>query len=155
VNAHVLASAVRIWRTLLISVMAGLVGLLVHSLLMAVKEELGILPGFVPFEDFQRVIAGLTGGRLGSLVPYLTGAMVWGFLYSQLHKWLPGRSSWVKGLSFALLAWGIMTTGFFLLSGHGLFGLRLGYGFWPAAFMFPMLAAFSVALSFVHTRLRR
>lgn len=149
-----LSPALRLLRPLVTAIIAGLAGLAVHSTLMLSKDVLGILPGFQPYEDFQRLLGGWAGARLGNLVPYLTGAMVWGFLYARLHSQLPGRSFWVKGLGFALLAWSIMATGFFLLAGHGLFGLRLGYGLWPAAFMFPMLAAFSLTLSFTYTRLR-
>ena len=148
------AMPARLLRSLATVVIAGLAGLAIHSVLMLAKDAFGILPGFQPYEDFQRLLGAWAGERLGSLVPYLTGAMIWGFLYARLHAQLPGRSFWVKGLGFALLAWGIMATGFFLLAGHGLFGLRLGYGLWPAAFMFPMLAAFSLTLSFTHTRLR-
>jgi hypothetical protein len=82
-----------------------------------VKDAFDILPGFQPYEDFQRVLVALTGGQTGTLVPYLTGAMIWGFLYARLHNKLPGRSFWAKGLGFAALAWAVMTTGFFLLAG--------------------------------------
>ena len=81
--------------------------------------------------------------------------MVWGFIYARLHDHLPGQSFWVKGLSFALLAWGVMITGFFLLVGHGVFGLRLGYGLWTALLMLPMLATFSVTLGYIHARMRK
>ena len=145
---------VRLLGSLATAVVAGLAGLAVHTALMLAKDLLHILPGFQPYEDFQRLLGGWAGGQLGSLLPYLTGAMIWGFLYARLHDHLPGRSFWVKGLSFALLAWGVMATGFFLLAGHGLLGLRLGYGLWPALFMFPMLATFSLALSFTHARMR-
>jgi len=144
----------RLLRPLVTTIVAGLAGLAVHSMLMLVKDALGILPGFQPYEDFQRLLGGWAGGQLGSLVPYLTGAMIWGFLYARLHAHLPGQSFWAKGFGFALIAWGVMSTGFFLLAGHGLFGLRMGYGLWPAAFMLPMLATFSLALSFTHSRMR-
>jgi len=140
--------------TLATTIAAGLAGLAVHSALMLVKDTFGILPGFQPYEDFQRLLGGWADDRLGSILPYLTGAMIWGFLYGRLHDHLPGRNFRVKGLCFALVAWSFMTTGFFLLAGHGLLGLRLGYGLWPAALMFPMLAAFSLALSFTHSRMR-
>lgn len=136
------------------TIITGLVGLAVHSTLMLAKNALGILPGFQPYDDFQRLLGGWAGGQLGSLVPYLIGAMIWGFLYAWLHIHLPGQSFWAKGFGFALIAWGVMSTGFFLLAGHGLFGLRMGYGLWPAAFMLPMLASFSLALSFTHSRMR-
>ncbi len=150
-----LLPTLRVLRPLVTTMIAGLAGLAVHSMLMLAKDALGILPGFQPYEDFQRLLGGWAGGQLGSLVPYLTGAMIWGFLYARLHRHLPGCSFWAKGLSFALIAWTVMSTGFFLLAGHGLFGLRMGYGLWPAALMLPMLATFSLALSFTHSRLRK
>lgn len=148
------AMPTRLLRSLATAIIAGLAGLAIHSVLMLAKDAFGILPGFQPFEDFQRLLGAWTGEQLGGLVPYLTGAMFWSFVYGRLHHRLPTRSFWAKGLSFALLAWGIMATMFFLIAGHGLFGLRLGYGLWPAAFMFPMLAAFSLTLSFTHSRMR-
>jgi hypothetical protein len=149
-----LSAGLRLLRPLVTTVVAGLAGLTVHSTLMSAKDALGILPGFHPYEDFQRLLGGWAGTQLGSLVPYLTGAMVWGFLYARLHRYLPGHNFWAKGLGFALIAWAVMSTGFFLLAGHGVFGWRMGYGLWPAAFMLPMLATFSLALSFTHSRMR-
>jgi hypothetical protein len=61
--------------------------------------------------------------------------MIWGFLYARLHRHLPGRVFGARGLGLALIIWAVMSTGFFLLAGHGLFGLRVGCGLWPAAFM--------------------
>lgn len=143
----------RLLQSLAIALVAGMAGLVVHSALMLAKEAFGILPGFQPYEDFQRLLGKWAGGQIGGVLPYLTGAMIWGFLYARLHDHLPGRSFWTRGLIFALLAWSVMITGFFLLAGHGLFGLKLGYGLWPALFMFPMLAAFSLTLSFTRSAL--
>lgn len=145
----------QVLQPLTTTVVAGLAGLAVHSVLMAVKDVLGILPEFQPYDDFQRILGTWSGEEVGSLVPYLTGAMFWGFAYARLHAYLPGESFWAKGIGFALLAWGLMAAGFFLLVGHGFLGLRLGYGLWPAVFMFPMLATFSLVLSYVHSRMRQ
>jgi hypothetical protein len=148
VSTHVLQSVTT-------TVVAGLAGLAVHSVLMAAKDVLGILHEFQPYDDFQRILGTWSGEQGGSLIPYLTGAMFWGFAYARLHAYLPGESFWAKGIGFALLAWGLMATGFFLLVGHGFLGLQLGYGLWPAVFMFPMLATFSLVLSFIHTGMRQ
>jgi hypothetical protein len=113
----------RLLRSLASAIIAGLTGLAIHSVLMLAKNAFGILQGFQPLEDFQRLLGAWTGERLGGLVPYLTGAMLGSFVYAPLHHRLPGRSFWARGLSFALLARGVMATGFFLLAGHGLFGL--------------------------------
>lgn len=59
----------RLLRPLVTTIVAGLAGLAVHSMLMLAKDALGILPGFQPYEDFQRLLGGWAGGQLGSLVP--------------------------------------------------------------------------------------
>ena len=137
------------------TVVAGLAGLAVHSVLMTAKDVLRILPEFQPHNDFQRILDTWPGGQFGSLLRYLTGAMFWGFAYARLHAYLTGRSFWTKGIGFALLAWGVMAASFFLFMGHGFLGLQLGYGLWPVVFMFPMLAIFCLVLSYAHTRMRQ
>lgn len=142
-------------QTGLIIAVSGACGLIVHSLMMYVKGVAGILPGFAPYDDLQAFLEVATGGRVGWIAPYVTGATLWGALYARLHYYLPGDKFWVKGSLFAVLAWIIMATGFFWVAGHGFLGLGLGEGLWPALFIFPMLATFSLALSFTHTVLRR
>jgi hypothetical protein len=68
---------------------------------------------------------------------------------------LPGRTALAKAAIFATMAWLVMATVFFGLSGHGLFGLGLGRGLLPALFMLPMLFVFSFVLALAHSRLRR
>jgi hypothetical protein len=143
------------FQTGLIIAVSGAVGLIVHSLMMYLKDVAGILPGFAPYDHLQRFLEAATGGRVGWIAPYVTGATLWGALYARLHDHLPGRKFWVKGIVFAVLAWGVMATAFFWVAGYGLLGLGLGEGLWPALLIFPMLATFSLSLSFIHTALRR
>ena len=65
----------RLLRSVAITMAAGLAGLAVHSALMLGKDALDILPGFQPQADFQRLLGDRLGGPLGSIVPYLTGAI--------------------------------------------------------------------------------
>lgn len=154
-NGNPLTGVVSFLQTALVIAVAAIGGLAVHTLMMYAKDAAGILPGFSPYDDFQALLQSATGGRVGWVAPYVTGATVWGFLYARLHQHLPGRTFWIKGLLFAVLAWGAMTTIFFWVAGHGMLGLGLGEGLWPALFVFPMLATFSLSLSFIHTMLRR
>lgn len=77
-----------------------------------------------------------------------------GVLYTRLHAHLPGQSFWAEGFGFAFIVWGIMNAGFILYARRGMPGLRMSYGLRRAAFMLPMLATFSLALSFSHSRMR-
>lgn len=143
-----------LWPHLRVTLLAGLAGLTVHLVLMTAKDALGILPEFQPYRDLQVLLDGLLPGTVGWAVPYVTGALIWGFVYARLHAFLPGRTALAKAAIFATFAWLVMATVFFSLAGHGLFGLGLGRGLLPALFMLPMLFAFSLVLALAHTRLR-
>jgi hypothetical protein len=143
-----------LWPHLRVTLLAGLAGLTVHLVLMTAKDSFGILPEFQPYRDLQALLDGLLPGTLGWAVPYVTGALIWGFVYARLHAFLPGRTALAKAAIFATFAWLVMATVFFSLAGHGLFGLGLGRGLLPALFMLPMLFAFSLVLALAHTRLR-
>ncbi|NMG41395.1 hypothetical protein GRZ55_19300 [Chelativorans sp. ZYF759] len=142
-------------RHLAILVFAGLAGLAIHLVLMGVKEASGILPEFQPYRDLQLLLGNIVPGALGSAMPYVTGAVIWGFVYARLHDFLPGRTALAKAATFATMAWLVMATAFFGLAGHGLFGIGLGRGLLPALFMLPMLFVFSFVLAMAHSRLRR
>ncbi len=143
-----------LWRHLRVTLLAGLAGLTVHLVLITAKDSLGILPEFQPYRDLQALLDGLLPGTLGWALPYVTGALIWGFVYARLHTFLPGRTALAKAAIFTAFAWLVMATVFFSLAGHGLFGLGLGRGLLPALFMLPMLFAFSLVLAVAHTRLR-
>lgn len=143
-----------LWSHLRVTLLAGLAGLTVHLALMTAKDGLGILPELQPYRDLQALLDGLMPGTLGWAVPYMTGALIWSFVYGRLHAFLSGRTALAKAAIFATFAWLVMATVFFGLAGHGVFALGLGRGLLPALFMLPMLFAFSLVLAVAHTRLR-
>jgi len=59
-------SADRIWKPLV----AGLCGSAAHSGLMFLKNRMGLLASFQPYEDLQRALSQLTGSSVHPLIPW-------------------------------------------------------------------------------------
>jgi hypothetical protein len=88
---------------------AGFCGTLVHSLLVLVHSRSGPLPGFQPNEDIQRGLSWLVGTEVHTgfvwLLSFVNGAIVWGFVFGQTYRFLPGNNPWLKGVYFGVGAW--------------------------------------------------
>ncbi len=132
--------------------LAGLAGTVAHLLLMFAKDALGVLPGFRPYDEFQRGLSLLVGADVppfvGWALGFVNGALVWSFVFGRVVRYLPGRAPWEKGLCFASCAWLISGLVFFPLMGRGPFALGLELGLAPAALMAVMLSVYSLALSY-------
>ncbi len=141
------------------SLVAGLCGAAVHALLSLVHRRSGPLPGFQPGDDVRLFVSGLIGTEihpaLASLLLFVNAALIWGFLFGRLYRFLPGNGPWRKGAFFAVCAWGAMGLVFFPLVGRGPFAWRLGLGATPAALMLAMFLAYGLTMSFVYDLLER
>ncbi len=144
-------------RPLLKLLLAGLAGTAAHLLLMFAKDRLGLLPEFRPYDEFQRGLSMLVGKDVPAPVAwalgFANGALVWSFVFGRVVGFLPGRTPWEKGLSFASCAWLVSGLVFFPLMGRGPFALDLELGLAPAALMAVMLGVYSLALSYGWTAL--
>ena len=144
-------------RNLASSFLAGTGATLVHVALMTIKHRAGILPGFEPYDDLQRLLSSLTGWSLDPpwslLLPYVNGALVLGFVFGRLFARLPGRTAIAKGAAFGFVAWLVMSLGFFPLTGRGVFAWKLGLGAWPAALSFAMLMLYAIIMSLLYAGL--
>lgn len=138
---------------------AGLCGTVVHSLLILIHSRSGPLPGFQPNEDIQRGLAWLVGTEVHAsvawLLSFVNGAIIWGFVFGQMYRFLPGNSPWLKGAFFAFCAWMLMGLLFFPLVDRGIFAVKLGLGIAPAIFMLVALLAYAVTMSLVYDFLDR
>ena len=138
---------------------AGFCGTVVHSVLMLVHGRSGPLPGFQPNEDIQRGLSWLVGAEVPTgvvwLLSFVNGAIVWGFVFGQTYRFLPGNSSWLKGVYFGVCAWLVMGLLFFPLVDRGFFAAKLGLGIAPALLMLGALLAYSVTMSVVYGLLER
>ena len=141
-------------RNLLFSLLAGFGATTVHIALMAIKHRAGILPGFEPYEDLQRLLSSTTAlavePPLSWLLPYINGALILGFVFGQLFVHLPGRTAVAKGAAFGFVAWLVMGFGLLPLAGDGMFGRALGLGVLPAALMFAMLMIYAIVMSLLY-----
>jgi uncharacterized protein DUF6789 len=138
---------------------AGFCGTVVHSLLILVHSRSGPLPGFQPNEDIQRGLSWLLGTEVDPafvwLLSFVNGAIVWGFVFGQTYRFLPGNSPWLKGVYFGVCAWLAMGFLFFPLVDRGIFAAKLGLGIAPAMLMLGALLAYSVTMSLVYNLLDR
>lgn len=138
---------------------AGTCGAIVHSLLMLVHSKAGPLPGFQPNEDVQRGLAWLVGSEVNSgtawLLSFVNGALVWSLVFAQVYRVLPGRSPWLKGIFFAILAWLVMGLLFFPFVDRGIFAGKLGLGVAPAIVMLVALLSYSVTMALVYDLLSK
>jgi hypothetical protein len=144
-------------RNLLGSFVAGLAGTAAHVVLMLLKTQLGLVPQFQPYAELQRGVALLTGATPSPTAVYLltfvNGALVWGFVFGRIFRFLPGVTPLRKGLFFAFCAWTISGLVMFPLLGRGPFAWNLGLGTAPAALMLVMLSVYSLAMSFSYAAL--
>ena len=141
------------------SVIAGLCGTAVHSLLALVHSKTGPLPEFQPNDDFRRALSWLIGQDIHSgvawLLLFVNGAVIWGFLFGQVYSFLPGKHPWQKGVVFGICAWIVMGFVFFPLVERGIFAVDLGLGAAPAILLLAMLLTYSVTMSLVYHFLNR
>jgi len=141
-------------RNIISSLLAGLGASTVHIALMAVKHRAGLLPGFEPYEDLQRLLSSMTALSLESpyswLLPYINGALILGFVFGRLFTHLPGSTAIVKGGAFGFVAWLAMGLAILPLAGRGVFARELGLGVQPAALMFAMLMTYAIVMSLLY-----
>jgi len=141
------------------SLIAGLCGTVVHSLLMLVHGKFGPLPEFQPNDDIQKGLSWLTGAEIHPAVAWLlffvNGTVVWGLVFGQTYRFLPGNTYWQKGIFFGVCAWLVMGFVFFPLVDRGVFAVRLGLGIKPAILLAAMLLTYSVTMGFVYHRVSK
>ena len=141
------------------SFIAGLCGTAAHWLLLLAHSKTGPLPEFQPNEDIQQALSWLTGADIRPgvawLLLFVNGALIWGFVFGQLYRFLPGNNAWQKGVFFAVCAWMVMGLVFYPVVDRGIFASKLGLGLAPAVLMLVMLLTYSVTMSLVYDRLNR
>lgn len=142
-----------IWKSLV----AGMCGMIAHSLLMFLKTRLGLLPAFKPYEAFQATLGQWLGSAVSSAVPwllsFLNGSAILGLLCGSIFRLLPGIGALTKGIVVGLLGWLTMGFLFFPLLGLGFFASKLAIGFAPALFSLAMMLSYSVVMSIVYSAL--
>lgn len=137
---------------------AGLAGSIAPNVLFYLKIQLGILPSFVPYAEFQKTFTILVGTNVHPAVPwllsFLNGALVLGPLLRTTYAWLPGERGFVKGLYFGIAGWLLIGLVLLPLIGLGLFAANAGLGAWPALLMLAMLLIYGAVTGAIYGWLR-
>lgn len=69
---------------------------------------------------------GEASSVMGWVAHFVLGTLVWGGLFALLAPHLPGRTYWLKGVAFGVVAWVLMMVIAMPMAGAGLFGMALG-----------------------------
>jgi len=101
---------------------AGFAATIVLSILMLMKQMMGVMP--------QLDVIAMLGSMLGGVTAawgahFFIGTVAWGILFAYLARVLPG-AYWMKGVVFASGAWLMMMIILMPMADDGLFGLKLG-----------------------------
>jgi len=107
-------------------IVAGLAATVVLSLLMIMKQAMGLMPQLNSVAMLTQMMGAQTP-LVGWLAHFVIGVVVWGMVFA----WIDSRLSyahWINGVIFATGAWLIMMIAIMPLAGAGLFGLNLGLG---------------------------
>jgi hypothetical protein len=104
--------------------LAGFIATIVLSLLMLVKQALGVMPGLDVIGMLSAAV-GASNPFAGWTIHFIIGSVAWGALFAALYPVLPGPF-WRRGVDFGIGAWLGMMLFVMPMTGAGAFGLKLG-----------------------------
>jgi hypothetical protein len=106
--------------------LAALVATIVLSVLIIMKDMMGIMPALHP----PKMIAGLMGvpnaSVFGWVAHFMIGVGLYGFAIAVFARRRRGRNHLARGIWLAILGWTVMMVAIMPMVGAGLFGLALG-----------------------------
>ena len=138
-------------------IMAGFVATIVLTVLMLLKNMMGIMPELDPVKMMADMAAQKLGMEpnlaVGWVMHFMIGSVAWGGAFAVLNDILPAKTQRQKGMLFGIAAWIMMMIGPMPMSGAGLFGLNIG----PMApvMTFVLHIIFGVVLGAVYTKLNK
>lgn len=114
---------------------AGFIATVVLSVLMVMKNMMGIMPEL----DLPKMISGMMGVQtpvVGWIVHFMIGTLGYGAALVLFDHRLPGDSRIAHGMILAFFGWLLMMVLLMPMAGAGFFGLQMG---WMAPVMTLML----------------
>jgi hypothetical protein len=103
---------------------AAFIATIVLSLIMVMKQAMGVMPQLNPIGMITQMIGAPTP-LVGWIMHFVIGTLLWGILYAWIAPHLTG-AHWYRGALFATGAWLIMMIVMMPMAGAGLFGLKIG-----------------------------
>jgi uncharacterized membrane protein YagU involved in acid resistance len=111
-------------------IIAGFIATVVLTVLMLVKEMMGLMPELNVISMLSTMAnakMGMPGTPMvGYLLHFVIGAIVFGVLFHLLNGSLPGGNQLMKGIVFGVVAWLLMMLLVMPMAGAGMFGMSMG-----------------------------
>ena len=104
---------------------AGFAGTIVLSIMMIVKAQMGVAPGFDVIAILAQVVEAPGQPFYGWLAHFAVGIFLWGGLFALASDVIPGPYA-IKGIAFGIAGWLLMMLVFLPIAGHPVFGTDLG-----------------------------
>jgi uncharacterized membrane protein YagU involved in acid resistance len=103
---------------------AGLVATIVLSILMYMKDMMGLMPEL----NIIAMLAGKMGGNamMGWVGHFMIGVVGYGLAFAVIGGKLPGGSSTVRGIVLGIIGWLMMMVMLMPMMGAGLFAMNMG-----------------------------
>jgi len=128
---------------------AGFAATIVLSIIMIAKGMMGLMPELNVISMLSAMMH--TKPVIGWAVHFMIGVIGWGVGFAAVFNGLPGNSSVMKGIGFAVAAWLMMMLVVMPIAGAGLFGLNMGM--MAPAMTLMLHAIFGAVLGLVFGRL--
>lgn len=130
---------------------AGLAATVVLSILMVMKQSMGIMPEL----DLPKMIAGMMGAPnspgIGWAVHFMLGVLGYGAAIALVARSASGKSLMTVGVLIGFIGWLIMMVMLMPMAGAGFFGINMG---WMAPMMTLVLhVIFGAVLGWTYQRL--
>lgn len=110
--------------------LAGFVATVALSLLMVMKNALGLMPELNIIAMLTNMASNWVGlpatPVVGWLIHFMVGTILYGLVFAFFHTKLPGHSESVQGMVLGIIGWMIMMIVLMPMMGQGLFGINLG-----------------------------
>ena len=111
--------------------LAGLVATIVLSVLMVMKDMMGMMPDV----DIIAMLAGRMGGNImmGWVAHFMVGVIGYGFAYTLIFSKLSYGNHITRGILLGIAGWLAMMVALMPMMGAGMFGLNM-----PSGMMVPI-----------------
>lgn len=113
-------------------VIAGFAATVALSILMVLKEKMGLMPDMNAIKMLTGMAHHFMGTPIipvvGWLLHFMIGTIAWGILFALFVNQVPGSLPTLKGIIFSTAAWLLMMVIVMPMAGAGFFGLHLGLG---------------------------
>ncbi len=138
-------------------IIAGFIATVVLTVLMLVKEMMGLMPELNVISMLSTMAnakMGMPGTPMvGYLLHFVVGAIVFGVLFHVLNGSLPGGNQLMKGIVFGVVAWLLMMLLVMPMAGAGMFGMSMGMGMMAPAMTLMLHVIFGAVLGFSYSKL--